>query len=520
MLTAVTNHPPTRIRASDLIASKSASTMERFSQVRSWAIIVGSIAGFASTAAAQSYRAVDLYTLVQPSGFTGSVSIDQTASGATQVVCFGTSANGQPHALLWSSPNGTVVDLQPSFSGFVQSYAYRSDGVHQVGEMDNSVGNVGHALLWNGTAASAIDLNPTNLSGYSMSAAFYVSGNQQVGVGSGTATGSNLHALLWNGTAATALDLQPTNLGGFTSGSSAVFTDGTHQVGIGYVSSSITHALLWSGTANSAVDLHPTTLSGYTNSAAYCVSGNQQVGSGSGSATGGNVHAFLWNGTSNSAVDLNPTNLSGYSISQAFGTNGSKQVGLASGSATNSQNHAFLWSGTASSTVDLHLLLAPGVIVSEADFIDSQGNIFGEASNSTDGMVHAIEWLPLVLGDFNLDGQVTKADIPAMLNAMKDLTAYRTLNKLSIAQFAAIGDLNRDGAVSNNDIQPLLEMLARGGQGQVQPVPEPSSQELLTLGGLIVIGIVTATRTQPMRSTTRGLVEFANKILSTGNRRR
>ena len=50
-----------------------------------------------------------------------------------------------------------------------------------------------------------------------------------------------------------------------------------------------------------AVDLNP---SGFTESFADDISGTQQVGEGSGSATGGNGHALLWNGSAASYVDL------------------------------------------------------------------------------------------------------------------------------------------------------------------------------------------------------------------------
>jgi hypothetical protein len=96
-----------------------------------------------------------------------------------------------------------------------------------------------------------------------------------------------------------------------------------------------------------------------------------------------------------------------------------------------------------------------------------------------------------LLGDFNRDGQVTAADIPAMLGALTDLKAYETGANLSDAQLRAIADLNGDGAVDNFDIQVLLDYLADlpGGVGAVTTVPEPTSLILLLVGataGLLI----------------------------------
>jgi len=60
------------------------------------------------------------------------------------------------------------------------------------------------------------------------------------------------------------------------------------------------------GVTYTAIDLTP---SGFDNSFAYGISGTQQVGGGSGSATGGNQHALLWSGSAASFVDLNPSGL-------------------------------------------------------------------------------------------------------------------------------------------------------------------------------------------------------------------
>ena len=68
--------------------------------------------------------------------------------------------------------------------------------------------------------------------------------------------------------------------------------------------------------AYTAFDLDP---SGFTTSFALGAWGGQQVGEGSGTATGGNNHALLWTGSAASATDLNPA---GITTSSAIGALG------------------------------------------------------------------------------------------------------------------------------------------------------------------------------------------------------
>ena len=89
-------------------------------------------------------------------------------------------------------------------------------------------------------------------------------------------------------------------------------------------------------------------------------------------------------------------------------------------------------------------------------------------------------------GDWNRDGQVTAADIPAMLTALTDLNSYASTNSLSPTQLAAIGDFDNSGTVTNRDIQGLLDLVASLGGGSVAAVPEPRSIVLLGLGALAI----------------------------------
>jgi hypothetical protein len=111
------------------------------------------------------------------------------------------------------------------------------------------------------------------------------------------------------------------------------------------------------------------------------------------------------------------------------------------------------------------------------------------------GQIVASRTLPnlLVLGDFNRDGQRTKADIPAMLAALTNLAAYKQAKGLTDADLRAIGDLNGDytpqsqtSGVNNRDIQALLNLIA--SEQQLLAVPEPCSIYLL-IAAAIGVGI-------------------------------
>jgi hypothetical protein len=231
-----------------------------------------------------------------------------------------------------------AIDLTPSsgFSNFCGAFGV--GGSEQVGRGSGSAtGNNYHALLWSGSAASIVDLNPPGFS-YSQFAA--TNGSQHVGWGYSPTTGAADQALLWTGTATSAVNLNPS---GF-SNSYALGISGSQQVGHGFGSPthSSDHALLWSGTAASVVDLNPTNFYSYS-SVAYATNGSQQVGCFN-TSSGGKTYAVLWSGTADSPVNLNP---SGFTSSCAYGIGGSQQVG-------NGNGHALLWYGTVESVVDLN----------------------------------------------------------------------------------------------------------------------------------------------------------------------
>ena len=71
-------------------------------------------------------------------------------------------------------------------------------------------------------------------------------------------------------------------------------------------------------------------------------------------------------------------------------------------------------------------------------------------------------------GDFNRDGHVNAADLPAMVAALTDLNAYQSANSLTSAQLLSIGDIDLSGTVTNDDVQALLNLLKGGGGSPAQ----------------------------------------------------
>jgi hypothetical protein len=99
-------------------------------------------------------------------------------------------------------------------------------------------------------------------------------------------------------------------------------------------------------------------------------------------------------------------------------------------------------------------------------------------------------------GDFDRNGQVSVADVGALENALKDLSAYQATHgpgggALTGAQLVSLGDLTGDGLVTNADLQGLIVYLANGGPiaaPEIAAVPEPSAAFLFSSAvGLVAI---------------------------------
>jgi hypothetical protein len=89
-------------------------------------------------------------------------------------------------------------------------------------------------------------------------------------------------------------------------------------------------------------------------------------------------------------------------------------------------------------------------------------------------------------GDFNPDNQVNAADISAMEQALTNLSGYKAAFGLTDASLLTIADVNVDGNITNADLQALINQL-KGGGGAVSSIPEPSSLLLLVVAGLTLM---------------------------------
>ena len=116
---------------------------------------------------------------------------------------------------------------------------------------------------------------------------------------------------------------------------------------------------------------------------------------------------------------------------------------------------------------------------------------------------------PFLPGDFNQDSHRTAADVQAMMNALTNLSSYKSAHAMNDADLLAVGDLNGDHAVSNADLQGLLNLLAGGG-GALQGVPEPGSFLLLGSGGVLLVSYPKLRRRKPDASKVLSLSQVGS----------
>ncbi|MBL9030299.1 MAG: hypothetical protein JNM80_01150 [Phycisphaerae bacterium] len=267
-----------------------------------------------------------------------------TASGATQSQVRGVSPGGGMQAgytrfgsnwraSTWNGSTATWTNLHPA--GAINSFAHKTDGVQQVGDI-SATGVVAHAALWSGSAASFVDLNPA---GATTSFASGVENGVQVGRAN---VGGVFQASVWTGSAASWTSLHPAG-----ADRSALFAISNGQFGgfARFGASQPAHAALWtSASPSSFIDLDPGVDPTWI-SEVWSLHGGQQVGD-YGPLSGG-FHAALWTGSAASYVNLMPA---GGLESSAFAVHSGYQVGYTN---FGSGAVAGLWNGTAASWEDL-----------------------------------------------------------------------------------------------------------------------------------------------------------------------
>ena len=156
----------------------------------------------------------------------------------------------------------------------------------------------------------------------------------------------------------------------------------------------------------------------------------------------------------------------------------------------------FNWSGNLSGGGNDQLIFGidnTGLTSTQVGQIHFQG--FNGSTILANGEVVPVSASTRLLGDWNLDGNVTTADITSMLGALTNLKAYESATSplhtvqaqpLTADDLLNVGDVNSSGSVDNADIQGLITLLANAaGGGGSSVVPEPTSLILMSLGLVI-----------------------------------
>lgn len=143
-------------------------------------------------------------------------------------------------------------------------------------------------------------------------------------------------------------------------------------------------------------------------------------------------------------------------------------------------------------TDSFSILTASSLLGSFSDITISAGSAnagtFNLASTGTGLVLSGFKSASVNRGDFNQDGHVTTADIPAMLAALADLNSFKARNGLSDAGLMSIGDFDGSGSVTNSDINALIGLLRTGGGSEsASTVPEPAALLLMCYGMLMLL---------------------------------
>ncbi len=259
------------------------------------------LTSLSATANAYVWNTTSYPTTMNPTG-TGFPYAHIAGTDGLQQVGVGFGSGGglrNVHATVWGGTAASAIDLNPSQLGATSSFAFGVKDGQQVGYSAINSNPAGTATLWNGSAASAVLLSPP--SGYAETYAIATDGVHQVGYSVPNAGGK--HAVMWTGSAASMIDLEPAGLGV----SEAVTVAGGQEGGYAIDINQRVHPGIWTGSADSFVDLTPPSIIALNHDFSGSVTstnGVQQVGFVGNGASYGNP--LIWSGTADSA-ELLPT---------------------------------------------------------------------------------------------------------------------------------------------------------------------------------------------------------------------
>lgn len=230
---------------------------ENCQQSTIWGAGGGQMCGWAqyqSGPAPGGYWSTDYASFV-PLNALGAMRSYAAGCGGGQQVGWAVFSN-QSRASMWSGSSATYVNLQPTIASNLTSAAWGTDGVQQVGNINDSFYNRSWACLWASSAASVVYLNPM---GVTHAIARGVCGGKQVGSYT-TETGTS-HACVWNGTAASMVDLHSALSTDYTSSSVYVIDCSSGRTRVGGTAYNATlgrdEAVLWTDMTCPAFDQQP-----------------------------------------------------------------------------------------------------------------------------------------------------------------------------------------------------------------------------------------------------------------------
>jgi len=147
--------------------------------------------------------------------------------------------------------------------------------------------------------------------------------------------------------------------------------------------------------------------------------------------------------------------------------------------------------GDGDTSLDSGVVTRSGLNLQSVSGIRAIAHGFGNASGNEGNAgghayIYELQAFGIVLGDMDGNGVLNNFDIAAFESALTNPGDYLILYP-GLTDYLQRGDLNRDGLFNNFDIAPFEDLL-NGSLGA--PVPEPESFFLMTLGMILVFGVM------------------------------